>query len=78
MTPTQRLRTRFRPDLKYATRGEMEIFKEGRERGTITMFRASACDFCKTDIPKNKDFCSKECQENDEKRRKKPEKARKK
>ena len=51
----------------YTTKPELRVFDMKVESGEITVFRIKKCGQCRTrDIPKSKEYCSKECWENAE------------
>lgn len=47
----------------YCTAGELSMFKREREGGAASFFRTSHCGTCKQEVPKSKDFCSRDCWE---------------
>lgn len=56
------------PDCPYCTPGELSLFRQMRERGTISVFREGICagtkeggEPCDVYIPKTKQFCSAAC-----------------
>jgi hypothetical protein len=65
-------RLKRRPDSPYMTRGERKIFEDQVESGAITFFRIIKCSVksCKREIPRSKKYCSKECFEHAESRKK--------
>lgn len=54
----------------YATVPEMRIFKMKIESGELTFFRIKKCGNCRKDTPQSKEYCSKECWEHAESRKK--------
>jgi predicted nucleic acid-binding Zn ribbon protein len=55
-------KSRPKPDKKqYPTKLEFAQFNQMRERGKVTVFRASRCITCGEEIPKFYVYCSEKC-----------------
>jgi hypothetical protein len=54
-----------KPKLSYMTAAEQNMFKSLRKGQALSFFRIGLCP-CGEEIPKNKDYCSKDCYDKSE------------
>lgn len=54
---------RLKPELPYLTDTEARLFKQLRDGGAISFFRAERCHKCGQETYKGKQYCSMKCWE---------------
>ncbi len=52
-----------KPGLDYLTAAERAMFRDLVKRGGINFWRIGTCKHCGEDVPKAKDYCSRDCAE---------------
>lgn len=55
--------TKRKIDHCYMTVHEFETMNQMIDSGRLSVFRLSICKFCKTEVVRRKEFCSKKCYE---------------